>query len=219
MSMEKQVNYTAANTYSTLNTFTEETRNIWLVCHGIGYLSEYFINYFDHLDPKTNYIVAPQAPAKYYQDKSYKYIGASWFTRKYLEQETQNVVHYLDAVYDAEIKPKLDGQANLILFGYSQGVSAILRWAATSKIDCSSLLLHSGGIPEEIPSHSFDHLSTRRIVITYGNADQYFTEKRMQGEFSKAEKIFGKNLLIKQFQGIHEINRAFIQKASAFNNY
>ena len=214
MPLEKQVNYRATNTYSTLNTYTEKTRNIWLVCHGIGYLSSYFINYFDHLDPETNFIVAPQAPAKYYQDKSYKYIGASWFTRKYLEQETQNVINYLNAVYSAEIEPKRNENTKLLLFGYSQGVSAVLRWAAHSKINCSSLLLHSGGIPDDLKAADFKNLNGKRIVLTYGDEDEYLTEKRMEKEMLKYDAIWGKQLKTEQFRGKHEVNRSFIYNES-----
>ncbi len=218
MPLEKQVNYSATNTYSTLNTFTEKTRNIWLVCHGIGYLSSYFIKYFDHLDPETNYVIAPQAPAKYYQDKSFKYIGASWFTRKYLEQETKNVIHYLDAVYSTEIDPKRNKNTKLMLFGYSQGVSAITRWAAGSKINCSSLLLHSGGIPEELTATDFKKLQAERVVLTYGDEDKYLTEERMEKELQKYYAIWGKQLKTEQFRGKHEVNRAFILKQSLFEN-
>jgi len=214
MPLEKQVNYSAKNTYSTLNTYTEKTRNIWFVCHGIGYLSSYFIKYFDHLDPETNYIIAPQAPAKYYQDKAYKYIGASWFTRKDLEQETQNVIHYLDAVYKAEIEPKRNDNTQLLLFGYSQGVSAITRWAAESKIEFDSLLLHSGGIPAELKSTDFEHQKEARVILTYGNEDQHLTDERMEQEILNYKAIWGKRLEIQQFRGKHEINRAFLLKES-----
>jgi predicted esterase len=214
MPLEKQVNYPATNTYSTLNNYTEKTRNIWLVCHGIGYLSSYFINYFDHLDPETNYIIAPQAPAKYYQDKSYKYIGASWFTRRDLEQETQNVIKYLNAVYSAEIEPKRNENTKLLLFGYSQGVSAITRWAAASKIDCASLLLHSGGLPDELKAADFKNSQAQRVVLTYGDEDEYLTEKRMEKEMLKYNAIWGKQLKTEQFRGKHEVNRAFIYSES-----
>ena len=76
MHPEKQVSYKTTNTYTTLNTFTEKTTTIWMVCHGLGYLSTYFIDHFKGLSPDANYIIAPQAPSKYYQDKSYTYIGA-----------------------------------------------------------------------------------------------------------------------------------------------
>ena len=65
-STEKQNTYTTTNTYTTLNNIGPKTKNVWIVFHGIGYLSRYFINYFNTLNPNENYIIAPQAPSKYY---------------------------------------------------------------------------------------------------------------------------------------------------------
>ena len=63
---EKEITYTTRNSYSTLNTLTEHTKTVWLVFHGMGYLSRYFLRYFKTLNTRENYIIAPQAPSKYY---------------------------------------------------------------------------------------------------------------------------------------------------------
>ena len=63
---EKTVSYTTQNTYLTQNKLGPKTKNVWLVFHGIGYLSRYFVKYFNGLDPEENYIIVPQAPSKYY---------------------------------------------------------------------------------------------------------------------------------------------------------
>ncbi len=114
---EKQVSYRSTNTYSTLNENTPETKNVWVVFHGIGYLSRYFLKYFRHLNQKENYIIAPQAPSKYYLNGKYEHVGASWATRENTEQEMENVLAYLDEVYKKE---DLKNAKNLILFGYSR---------------------------------------------------------------------------------------------------
>ena len=93
MREEKTVSYTTTNTYQTLNTFTPKTEEIWMVCHGLGHLTKYFLNHFEKLDPEKHYIIAPQAPSKYYQDKRYKYIGASWLTRENTDIEIENVLN------------------------------------------------------------------------------------------------------------------------------
>src|SRR5690606_30980184 len=88
---EKTVAYTTENIYLTLNTITAKTKNVWLVFHGIGYLSRYFVNYFKDMDPTENYIIVPQAPSKYYLKDEYKYVGASWLTKENTAMEIQNV--------------------------------------------------------------------------------------------------------------------------------
>ena len=64
-SKEKQIKYESSNSYSTLNKLTEDTKHIWLVFHGMGYLSRYFIREFEECDAKDHYFIAPQAPSKY----------------------------------------------------------------------------------------------------------------------------------------------------------
>ena len=87
----KQVTYQSINTYETLNDLTLKTKNIWIVLHGIGYLSRYFIDFFDGLPKEENYIIAPQAPSKYYLKNEYRYVGASWLTKENTVVETKNV--------------------------------------------------------------------------------------------------------------------------------
>ena len=55
MSVEKKVIYTTTNTYSILNNLTEKTKNVWIVFHGLGYLSKYFINYFSKINPRRKF--------------------------------------------------------------------------------------------------------------------------------------------------------------------
>ena len=89
MTIEKKVIYTTSNTYSVLNNLTEKTKNVWIVFHGLGYLSKYFINYFSQINPEENYIIAPQAPSKYYQGRNFKHVGASWLTKENTIDETK----------------------------------------------------------------------------------------------------------------------------------
>ena len=212
MTIEKKVKYEATNTYSVLNEFTEKTKNVWVVFHGLGYLSKYFINYFSKINPEENFIIAPQAPSKYYQGKNFKHVGASWLTRENTIDETKNVLNYVDKVFKTEIQstPK-----NLIVLGYSQGVSIATRWLASRKINCDHLILHSGGIPNELKPEDFSYLNQQtKVTYLYGNKDQYINEARKTEETLKGTNLFGKHLKIQVFNGIHEVNTKYIMKIS-----
>ncbi len=212
MSISKEVSYTSTNTYHTLNTFTEKTKNIWMVFHGMGYLSKYFINYFSDLEPLENYIIAPQAPSKYYQDKAFKNVGASWLTRENTVAETKNILNYVDTVFNKEISGIMP---NLIVLGYSQGVSIATRWVASRKIQCDKLILHSGGIPKELQPIDFEFLKpSTKVIYLYGDKDQYITEARKSEEYLKGSNLFKDRLRIEVFSGIHEVNRNFLLKIS-----
>jgi predicted esterase len=212
MTSEKRVIYSSSNTYSVLNNYTEKTKNVWIVFHGLGYLSKYFIKYFSKINPEENYIIGPQAPSKYYQGKDFKNVGASWLTKVDTLEETKNIMEYIDKVYKSEINltPK-----NLIVLGYSQGVSIATRWVASRKINCNHLILHSGSIPVELESEGFSHLKkTSKVWYTFGNRDPYINDARMTEETLKGNHLFGDHLKIEVFDGIHEVNTSFIKKIS-----
>lgn len=206
-SEEKEITYTTSNSYSTLNTLTERTKNVWFVCHGMGYLSRYFLRYFKHLSAEENYIIAPQAPSKYYMQPKI-HVGANWLTRDNTESGMQNILNYFDAVFEAETIPK---NINLIVFGYSQGVSVAMRYLAKRQLQCSQLVLHSGGIPKELTAKDFGYLSEdTKVKLIYGTEDEYLDAERIVYEKQRAEELFENRLQIFPFDGKHVVNVDFI---------
>jgi predicted esterase len=210
MASEKRVSYNATASYSTVNTLTEKTKNIWLVFHGMGYLSRYFTRYFSDLNSEENYIIAPQAPSKYYIGPEFKHVGASWLTREDTQEETKNVLAYVDAVWKKE---QIPSNCRLYVLGYSQGVSIATRWLASRQIQCDHLVLHSGGIPKELKPADFDYmLADTKVTYIYGDKDEYITEARKTEETLRGSNLFRDKLKIEVFDGIHEVSSEFLQK-------
>ncbi len=207
---EKTVTYTTDNTYLTQNELSSKTKNVWLVFHGIGYLSRYFVKYFNGLDAEENYILVPQAPSKYYLKNEYKYVGASWLTKENTSTEVKNVLNYIDAVLEAE---KLPEDVNLILFGFSQGVSVATRWLASKKAKCNLVTLYAGGIPNELTADDFEFLDydSTKIKIIYGDQDEYLTPDRLKGEKIKIDKLFQGKAETISFKGGHEVKPEIIK--------
>jgi len=207
MTSEKRVSYTTQNTYSTFGEYSTKTKNIWLVFHGMGHLSRFFMRHFSALKPEENVVIAPQAPSKYYQGTEYKHIGASWLTKEDTLAETENVLNYVDAIWQKEA-PKTESR--LIVVGYSQGVSIATRWLSSRKIQCDHLVLHSGGIPVELKTTDFEYLpSNTEVTLLYGDKDPYINESRVKEEKRKAEMLFGNRLQVQQFKGVHEVFSPF----------
>jgi len=202
-SEEKEIGYQTTNSYSTLNTLTEDTKNVWFVCHGMGYLSRYFLKYFKGLNPEENYIIAPQAPSKYYiQPKMH--VGANWLTRDETKVGMQNILNYFDAIFETEAIPE---DKNLIILGYSQGVSVAMRYMVFRKLQCSQLILHSGGIPKEIIATDFEYLnSSTSVKLIYGTSDEYLNEERIKSESDRAIELFGSKVQFLPFDGTHVVN-------------
>ena len=205
----KEVTYVNTNSYVTLNTLNSKTKNVWVVFHGIGYLSRYFLKYFDELNADENYIIAPQAPSKYYLTNTYRHVGASWLTKEDTVQETENVIHYIDAVLKAEAIPD---HCKLIVFGFSQGVSIATRWVAKNKVMCDKLILYAGGLPKELTPKGFAHLTTnkREVTVIIGTKDIYLTPDVLQEEEEKARRLFKGIAKEIRFKGGHEVKKEII---------
>ncbi|PWK19729.1 alpha/beta hydrolase [Xanthomarina spongicola] len=199
---EKEISYTTTNSYATINTLTDKTKNIWFVCHGMGFLSRYFLRYFSGLNADENYVIAPQAQSKYYIPPKFKHVGASWLTKENTLKETENVMRYFDAVFEAE---QLPNDKNLIIFGYSQGVSVAMRYVAKRKLPCSQMVLHSGGIPKELTPEDFSFLNAK-VTMIYGTKDEYLNEERIVHETQRTNDLFGNALEIIPFEGKHIVN-------------
>ena len=209
-STEKEISYLSTNSYSTLNTLTTKTKTVWFVCHGMGYLSRYFINYFKGLNADENYIIAPQAQSKYYIAPKYKHVGGSWLSKENTIKETENIMRYFDAVLEAE---QFSMDIDLIVLGYSQGVSVAMRYVALRKLNCNQLVLMSGGIPNELIASDFDFLKGKtKISLIYGTEDEYMNEERMGNEKQRINELFGNNVGIIPFKGKHEINKDLLNK-------
>lgn len=208
---EKQVIYKTINTYETLNALSEKTKNVWIVLHGIGYLSKYFIKYFEDLNPQENYIIAPQAPSKYYLKNEYRHVGASWLTKENTLIETKNVVAYLNAVREAENLPE---HCRLLVFGFSQGVSIATRWVASQKLKCDDLILYAGGIPKELTSANFSFLEeiNTQVTLLVGDRDEYINEELLKQESEKSQILFQGRAKQIIFKGGHEIKKELIRQ-------
>ena len=208
---EKNISYTTNNTYTTLNQLTSDTINVWIVLHGIGYLSRYFLKYFEDLSTKENYIIAPQAPSKYYLKNNYRHVGASWLTKENTQSETENLISYLNAVYEAE---NITKNHKLIVFGFSQGVSIASRWVAKSKIKCSQLVLYAGALPNELTPQDFKFLiqNKTRVKILIGNSDKYLTPEHIEIETRKIKSLFYNEAEQLIFEGGHEVKKELINQ-------
>ena len=190
----KNVSYNTTNTYETLNELNSQTKRVWLVFHGIGYLSRFFLKY-----------IAPQAPSKYYLKNEYKHVGASWLTKENTSLETINVFNYMDAVLENENLPE---HCEIIFFGFSQGVSIATRYLAYSKLQCSKLIIYAGGLPNELKKQDFNFLNKdTKVISIIGDKDQYLSPGRLSKESEKIQLLFGDNI-----DGVHEVRKEIINQ-------
>jgi len=207
--VKQEVSYSAVNSYETMNQLGDTTKFIWVVFHGMGYLSRYFLRKFQGLSKEENFIVAPQAPSKYYLDDTYTKIGASWLTREQTDREIENILSYLDAVYETL---NISSEHKLVVFGFSQGVSIASRWVARRQIKCSKLILYSGGLPDELGQADFEFLDEdTEVVMIRGDQDPYIQNDRLVREKAKIARVFQSKAQTIVFEGGHTLIPSIIE--------
>lgn len=214
---EKWVSYAARAPYTTLNARGEATRRTWVVFHGIGYLSRYFLRHFSGLDPQVHYLIAPQAPSLYYLSDTYTHVGASWLTREHTQGHMDNLMEYLDSVLREEgIQPR----DALDYFAYSQGVSVLCRWLARRPVGGGRIFLYAGKPPAELRPEAFSHLpETMPVVVVFGNQDPFLKPEDRPGLLARYRELFGDRLQVVAFDGGHELrNDLIVQLAAEYGN-
>ena len=210
--MEHQVNFNISAPYYTLNELTDQTTDVWIVCHGFGQLAEHFIRRFDILDPDRNFVIAPQGLSKFYMD-NYQKVGASWMTKLNKEIEIENQRNYFDAVISDALQGKNLSQFNVHLMGFSQGVSVVCRMAAYAKIDFEQLIVWAGGFPLELRQEDFTHLSeSSKVRVVIGQQDELVQmDERFDAAVKHSEEVLNRPVEILKFEGGHEVKREVLR--------
>ncbi|MBK9981197.1 MAG: hypothetical protein IPP15_02025 [Saprospiraceae bacterium] len=186
-------------------TVTSETKYVWICLHGYGELGKYFIRHFEFLDPSENLVIVPEGMNRYYTDEKHERVAAHWMTREDRLDEIADYVLFLEALRS---KLTWDKNSNLkvIYFGFSQGVTTLIRWLTAIQPRADYILMWAGGIPDDIV---FDHsrLYFEKINSHYfiGDKDRYLNNESMQ-VMKKLLAQTGMKTEIHSFAGDHRID-------------
>jgi len=205
-SMDAQhVNFSFKARYFKLGEITPQTKNIWLVCHGYGQLANYFLKNFNILDNGDNCVIAPEGLSRFYLNGFTGRVGATWMTKEERLSDIENQANYLNTIYQQEIGKNIYN-AKITLFGFSQGVATISRWAMQKNLKFNRLVLWAGSIPPDLDFNfgkkKLEHVDT---FFVYGNQDPYLDQKQIELQQQNFEKL-SLTPTIKTFDGEHAID-------------
>lgn len=202
--MEKHIHVSVKTPYHTLNELTEETENIWFVCHGQGQLAEYFIKKFAILDSEKNFVIAPQGISKYYLNGFTGRVGASWMTKEDRLTEIENQQELLKSIWRKEVGEAADRK--VVFFGFSQGVATISRFIAHSKLPFDKLALWAGGFAHDVTNDDFMHLSGNETVQYFTAEDDPFYQPEMKDQMmERVESTMGITPSVTFYEGGHKV--------------
>ena len=157
---------------------SDKTEQIWVIAHGYGMLSEYFIKKFTVLDEERHFIIAPEALSRAYLEQMSGRVGASWMTSEMREHEIEDYLQYLDDVLEHFVPENRLNSAKLIGFGFSQGCATISRWVHRSNHTFSAMI-NWGGIPAK-ELFSVNCYNNLPIIFAFGEKDVYLTSSNRE---------------------------------------
>ena len=197
--------------YIKIGASNSAVKNIWLIFHGYGQLSEEFANSFTSLVSNDNVLIFPQGLSKFYLKGVGKQVGASWMTAHDRDIDISNYIGYLDRLYDLEIKPSRNS-VKFNLLGFSQGGHTVSRWISHSGISYDKLVLWGSSLAHEIShAHVREHFSSGENFIIIGDRDRFIDDEKLMLAKRRYSKI-GFNYQLISFVGGHEILPEVLEK-------
>ncbi len=192
--------------YYVLGEHSEQTEQIWFVCHGYGELAEYFIKKFEMLVNEKTLIVAPEALNRFYRQGLTGRVGATWMTKEERESEISDYINYLNLVYAEVLSAFKNKKVKINVLGFSQGTATVCRWIANKMVHVDHLVLWAGFFP-----HDLDYESNRELLdrlntsIVMGEEDEFYSKEMVEAQLKiPFEKGIKYNL--SYFKGKHEMH-------------
>lgn len=203
--MKASIRYGHQAHYYTSHLVNRREKDIWVVLHGYGQLSSFFLKKFETVFSDDTLFLAPEATNYSYLQGFSGRVGANWMTRHEREAAIANNNRYLNAVLQMQVL-KFDKAPNIHILGFSQGAATATRWAAQLNLPVTSLVLWAGGFAHDLDVHAAgNRLRESQIYVVQGTQDEFITEESKQ---KQAELIstLGLSVNHKSFDGGHELN-------------
>jgi predicted esterase len=188
----------------------DKANTLWLVLHGYGQLSAYFIRHFQTLDPQKNFVLSPEGLHRFYLNGTSGRVGASWMTKEQRLDDIADNCAYLNQLFAQFYQVHL--HKRVVLLGFSQGAATAARWLAEGNGKVDAFVLWAGVFPPDVEWSNYQRRS--QFISHYfvvGNQDTYFSEEsvaQLQSEFKKKQLPFQ----LIQFEGKHEIQQESLLK-------
>lgn len=182
-----------------------DTSIVWVVLHGYGMLSEFFIQKFIKLENKNTLILAPEALNRFYIDTNYGRVGASWMTKDERQDDIKENIKYLNSLMDQIIKEIGHNRFKINVLGFSQGGATACRWLFKSGLKFENLIMWAGDIPKDTLTEEnrlkWNDMNTHLVM---GKKDELINEE-MKAKFLKLVTEYKLDYKLTLYDGDHRI--------------
>ena len=182
-----------------------DTSIVWVVLHGYGMLSEFFIQKFKKLENKNTLILAPEALNRFYIDTNYGRVGASWMTKDERQDDIKENIKYLNSLMDQIIREIGHNRFKINVLGFSQGGATACRWLFKSGLKFENLIMWAGDIPKDTLTEDnrlkWNDMNTHLVM---GKKDELINEE-MKAKFLKLVTDYKLDYKLTLYDGDHRI--------------
>ena len=179
---------------------------LWIACHGYGERASNFIKNFEILGDE-HLVIAPEGLSRFYKEGFYGDVVTSWMTKEMRLYEIEDHRVFLDQI----LNKFYDGKKKLILFGFSQGVATVLRWAANSAVIADAIVIYAGSMPPDIDYKNARHIKKGQVILAYGDKDKFINEEAVQQQLKMLEEGEVQYELAR-FEGKHRVYKEVLLK-------
>jgi len=191
--------------YFQLGKASNNTSTVWVVLHGYGMLSEFFIKKFKKLENDNTLIIAPEGLNMFYLDGKYDRVGASWITKEEREKDIEENIDYLNSLLEVIYNQVGHSNITFNILGFSQGGATACRWIFNSKIQVKNLILWAGDIPKDTLTvenkNKWESINTHLVM---GEKDTLINEK-MRAKFIGLVSDYGLKYTLTKYDGDHRV--------------
>lgn len=183
----------------------DDTSIVWVVLHGYGMLSEFFIQKFKKLENKNTLILAPEALNRFYIDTNYGRVGASWMTKDERQDDIKENIKYLNSLMDQIIREIGHNRFKINVLGFSQGGATACRWLFKSGLKFENLIMWAGDIPKDtLTEENRLKWSDMNTHLVMGKKDELINEE-MKAKFLKLVTDYKLDYKLTLYDGDHRI--------------
>jgi len=214
--IEQRINFNFKARYYKLGEINQNTVHIWFVFHGYGQLAQYFVKKFGSLEAKNICVIAPEGLSRFYLEDintrsqgGSNRVGATWMTKEDRLTDIDNYINYLNSIYQKELTG-FSSMPPITLFGFSQGVATLARWALYGTIEFQRMILWAGILPPDMDFDlGKDKVRGKKVIQVYGKQDPFINEDRLE----EMERLCQQLEIIPQiieYNGKHEIDESVL---------
>ena len=203
--MKKQISIPKTHKYSQLGEFSEKTNTVWIVLHGYGMLSEFFIKKFECILNEKTVVIAPEGSNRFYLNNNYSRVGASWMTKVDKEKDIEDNISFIETLYTKIVDDIGHNNFKLKTLGFSQGGATLVRWIMSSSLKVDSLILWGSDIPKDsLITQNKSRWSSMNIKIVIGKKDEYISDENKK-KVIDAVNSYGLSYKLIEYDGPHKI--------------